>query len=134
MRPISLVSILLSPVVDNCLTRLPLISGPLIYRLIVVYVVTLVMATALLRLASIRLFTDLSPSRTLETRNAAQIAVSFGEAPYLIRSARLNKAILQAIHALSMLVKLGVNYVARRKSAEWSMQHSREYVESPLCF
>ncbi|KAI0175198.1 hypothetical protein BJ166DRAFT_165472 [Pestalotiopsis sp. NC0098] len=81
-------------------------------------------STALLRLASIRLFTDLSPSRTLETRNAAQIAVSFGEAPYLIRSARLNKAILQAIHALSMLVKLGVNYVARRKSAEWSMQHS----------
>ncbi|KAF7534034.1 hypothetical protein G7054_g6553 [Neopestalotiopsis clavispora] len=81
-------------------------------------------STALLRLASIRLFTDLSPSRTLETRNAAQISVSFGEAPYLIRSPRLNKAILQAIHALSMLVKLGVNYVARRKSAEWSMQHS----------
>ncbi|KAK9771540.1 hypothetical protein SCAR479_11744 [Seiridium cardinale] len=81
-------------------------------------------STALLRLASIRLFTDLSPSRTLETRDANQIAVSFGDAPYLIRSARLNKAILQAIHALSMLVKLGVNYVARRKSAEWSMQHS----------
>ncbi|KAH8204361.1 hypothetical protein TruAng_001524 [Truncatella angustata] len=81
-------------------------------------------STALLRLASIRLFTDLSPSRTLETRNASQIAVAFGDAPYLIRSARLNKAILQAIHALSMLVKLGVNYVARRKSAEWSMQHS----------
>lgn len=91
-------------------------------------------STALLRLASIRLFTDLSPSRTLETRNAAQIAVSFGEAPYLIRSARLNKAILQAIHALSMLVKLGVNYVARRKSAEWSMQHSREYIDSYLPF
>ncbi|KAI1881110.1 hypothetical protein JX265_001350 [Neoarthrinium moseri] len=82
-------------------------------------------STALLRLASIRLFTDLSPSRTLETRDAGQIATSFGDAPYLIRSTRLNRAIMQAIHALSMLVKLGVNYVARRKSTEWSMQHSR---------
>lgn len=81
-------------------------------------------STALSRLASIRLFTDLSPSRTLETRDAAQIATSFSEAPYLIRSPRLNRAIFQAIHALSMLVKLGVTYVARRKSSEWSMQHS----------
>ncbi|KAI0142898.1 hypothetical protein GGR57DRAFT_374241 [Xylariaceae sp. FL1272] len=81
-------------------------------------------STALWRLASIRLYTDLSPSRTLETRDAGQIAQTFYEAPYLIRSARSNRAVLQAIHALSMLVKLGVNYVARRKSSEWSIQHS----------
>ncbi|KAF2972805.1 hypothetical protein GQX73_g759 [Xylaria multiplex] len=81
-------------------------------------------STALWRLASIRLYTDLSPSRTLETRDASQIAQAFHDAPYLIRSARSNRAVLQAIHALSMLVKLGVNYVARRKSSEWSMQHS----------
>ncbi|KAK8100709.1 hypothetical protein PG999_011083 [Apiospora kogelbergensis] len=81
-------------------------------------------STALWRLASIRLYTDLSPSRTLETREAAQIAAAFHGAPYLNRSVRLNRAVLQAIHALSMLVKLGVNYVARRKSTEWSIQHS----------
>ncbi|KAJ2992430.1 hypothetical protein NUW58_g2173 [Xylaria curta] len=81
-------------------------------------------STALWRLASIRLYTDLSPSRTLETRDASQIAQAFHDAPYLVRSARSNRAVLQAIHALSMLVKLGVNYVARRKSSEWSMQHS----------
>lgn len=81
-------------------------------------------STALWRLASIRLYTDLSPSRTLETRDAGQIAAAFSDAPYLIRSVRLNRAVLQAVHALSMLVKLGVNYVARRKSTEWSMQHS----------
>lgn len=81
-------------------------------------------STALLRLASIRLYTDLSPSRTLETRDASQIASAFNDAPYLIRSVRLNRAVLQAIHALSMLVNLGVNYVARRKSTEWSIQHS----------
>ncbi|KAI1208253.1 uncharacterized protein F4807DRAFT_461976 [Annulohypoxylon truncatum] len=81
-------------------------------------------STALWRLASIRLYTDLSPSRTLETRDANQIAQSFHDAPYLVRSVRLNRAVFQAIHALSMLVKVGVNYVARRKSSEWSMQHS----------
>ncbi|KAH7020959.1 uncharacterized protein B0I36DRAFT_252471 [Microdochium trichocladiopsis] len=81
-------------------------------------------STALWRLASIRLYTDLSPSRVLETRDASLIAQGFSNAPYLIRSVRLNRAVLQAIHALSMLVKLGVNYVARRKSTEWSMQHS----------
>ncbi|KAI0129505.1 hypothetical protein BJ170DRAFT_276765 [Xylariales sp. AK1849] len=81
-------------------------------------------STALWRLASIRLYTDLSPSRTLETRDAGQIASAFSDAPYLVRSVRSNRAVLQAIHALSMLVKLGVNYVARRKSTEWSIQHS----------
>lgn len=91
----------------------PFPGGPVAYN-----------STALWRLASIRLYTDLSPSRTLETRDAGQIAQAFHDAPYLVRSARSNRAVLQAIHALSMLVKLGVNYVARRKSSEWSMQHS----------
>lgn len=81
-------------------------------------------STALWRLASIRLYTDLSPSRTLESRDASQIAQAFHDAPYLVRSVRTNRAVFQAIHALSMLVKVGVNYVARRKSSEWSMQHS----------
>ena len=83
-------------------------------------------STALWRLASIRLYTDLSPSRTLETRDAGQIALAFNDAPYLNRTVNLNRAVLQAIHALSMLVKLGVNYVARRKSTDWSIQHSCE--------
>lgn len=95
----------------------PFPGGPVAYN-----------STALWRLASIRLYTDLSPSRTLETRDAGQIAQAFHDAPYLVRSARSNRAVLQAIHALSMLVKLGVNYVARRKSSEWSMQHSCRFL------
>ena len=83
-------------------------------------------STALWRLASIRLYTDLNPSRALETRDVGQMAQALANAPYLVRSMRLNRAVLQAIHALSMLVKQGVNYVARRKSSEWSMQHSCE--------
>jgi len=81
-------------------------------------------STALLRLAYIRLYTDLSPSRSLDTRDHVLIAAAFSDAPLLVRSARLCRAVLQAIHALSMLVKMGVNYVARTKSLEWSMQHS----------
>jgi hypothetical protein len=83
-------------------------------------------ATALLRLAYIRLHTDLSPSRSLETRDHVLIAQAFSDAPLLVRSGRLCRAVVQAIHALSMLVKMGVNYVAKTKSLEWSMQHSRK--------
>ncbi|KAI0601016.1 hypothetical protein F4775DRAFT_542419 [Biscogniauxia sp. FL1348] len=89
-------------------------------------------STALWRLASIRLYTDLSPSRTLETREASLIAQAFNDAPFPIRSVRSNRAAFQAIHALSMLVKQGVNYVARRKSSEWSMQHSLCHLECAI--
>ena len=81
-------------------------------------------STALLRLAYIRLHTDLSSSRSLETRDHVLIAQAFNDAPLLVRSPRLCRAVVQAIHALSMLVKMGVNYVAKTKSLEWSMQHS----------
>ncbi|KAH7319780.1 hypothetical protein B0I35DRAFT_450864 [Stachybotrys elegans] len=81
-------------------------------------------ATALLRLAYIRLYTDIPPSRALETRDTMMIASALGATPMLSRSLRLHRAVFQAIHALSMLVKAGVNYVARTKSAEWSIQHS----------
>lgn len=83
-------------------------------------------ATALSRLAIIRLHTDLVPARALESREPYAAANIFNDMPLLPRGPRLNKAILQAVHALSMLVKAGINYIARTKSQEWSMQHSRE--------
>ncbi len=88
-------------------------------------------STALVRLAYIRLYTDVSPSRTLESRDHILIANGFNDAPLLGRNPRLTRAILQAVHALSMLVKAGVNYVATTKSREWSMQHSRKYTQLP---
>ncbi|POR31490.1 Transcriptional regulator ADR1 [Tolypocladium paradoxum] len=81
-------------------------------------------ATALLRLAYIRLYTDIPPSRSLETRDTMLIASALSATPLLLRSLRLHRAVFQAVHALSMLVKAGVNYVARAKSTEWSIQHS----------
>lgn len=87
-------------------------------------------ATALSRLAHIRLHTDLVPARALESRDPYTAANIFNNMPLLPRGQRLNKAILQAVHALSMLVKAGINYIARTKSLEWSMQHSREQSSS----
>ncbi|KAF3761783.1 hypothetical protein M406DRAFT_281862 [Cryphonectria parasitica EP155] len=81
-------------------------------------------ATALSRLAHIRLHTDLIPARALESRDPYVAASIFNNMPLLPRGQRLNKAILQAVHALSMLVKAGINYIARTKSLEWSIQHS----------
>jgi hypothetical protein len=82
---------------------------------------------ALLRLAYIRLWTDMAPSRALDTRDHVLIASALSNIPLLLRSSRANRAVFLAIHALSMLVKAGVNYVARTKSLEWSIQHSRKY-------
>ncbi|CEF76779.1 unnamed protein product [Fusarium graminearum] len=81
-------------------------------------------ATALLRQAYIRLYTDVTPSTALETRDPLLVASALSRTPLLVRSLRLHRAVFQAIHALSMLVKAGVNYVARTKSADWSIQHS----------
>ncbi|KIH94110.1 hypothetical protein SPBR_05603 [Sporothrix brasiliensis 5110] len=89
-------------------------------------------ATALLRLAYIRLYTDLNPSRRLETRDHGIIANAFNDVPLLVRSPRTTRAVVQAIHALAMLVKAGVNYVARTKSLEWSMQLSLCNMECAL--
>ncbi|KAI6784502.1 DNA-binding protein-like protein [Emericellopsis cladophorae] len=81
-------------------------------------------ASALLRLAYIRLYIDLPPGRALETRDWALIASRLSATPLLMRSLRLHRAVYQAVHALSRLVKAGVAYVARAKSSEWSIQNS----------
>ncbi|KAM0525723.1 hypothetical protein ACHAPE_000434 [Trichoderma viride] len=81
-------------------------------------------ATALLRLAYIRLYTDTTLSRELQSRDSMLMASAMISTPMVVRSIRLHGAVFQAVHALSMLVKAGVNYVARTKSTEWSIQHS----------
>ncbi|KAM4062919.1 fungal specific transcription factor [Hirsutella rhossiliensis] len=81
-------------------------------------------ATALLRLVYIRLYADMAPKRSLETRDSTLIASALSATPPLLRGPRLHRAVFQAVHALSMLVKAGVNYVARAKSTEWGIQLS----------
>lgn len=84
-------------------------------------------AMALLRLTHIRLYADMAPKSSLETRDSALIASALSGTASLLRGPRLHRAVLQAVHALSMLVKAGVKYVARAKSTEWSMQLSRKW-------
>ena len=81
-------------------------------------------STALLRLAYIRLHVDLGPCRHLETRDPARNARAFRDFPPLKRSPHIIRAVLQAAHALSIPVKIGIAFVARTQTFSWSIQHS----------
>lgn len=80
-------------------------------------------STALLRLAYIRLHSDLGPCRRLDTRDPVRIAEALKGARLLERSSRLSRAVLQSAHALSIPIKIGVKYVARTQTFSWSIQH-----------
>ena len=81
-------------------------------------------STALLRLAWIRLHSDLGPCRNLASRNPALIVEAFKSSPPLHRHSGLTPAILHAAHALSVPVRLGIDYVAKTQTLSWSVQHS----------
>ncbi|KAJ6108440.1 hypothetical protein N7523_009763 [Penicillium sp. IBT 18751x] len=80
-------------------------------------------ATALLRLAYIRLHTNTGLCHDLISVNPTQIGKLFSN--YLpTRSPSMDRAILQCIHALSIPVRVGIAYVARTQSLHWNIQHS----------
>ncbi|RJE18477.1 C2H2 transcription factor [Aspergillus sclerotialis] len=81
-------------------------------------------STALLGLAYIRLHVDLGPSRNLITQDPVQIARALNDSPPIVRSPRLIMALLHSAHALSIPVRLGIDFVARTHSFFWSIQHS----------
>ncbi|KAJ6006829.1 hypothetical protein N7451_004773 [Penicillium sp. IBT 35674x] len=83
-------------------------------------------ATALLRLAHIRLNANVALCHDLISGNPTQIQQIFS-APNLrclSRSPSLDRAILQCIHALSIPVRVGIPYVARTQTLHWDIQHS----------
>ncbi|KAJ5176944.1 uncharacterized protein N7482_002821 [Penicillium canariense] len=81
-------------------------------------------STALLGLAYIRLHVDLGPCRHLITQDPVQIAGALGDSPPIVRTPRLIMALLHSAHALSIPVRLGIDFVARTHSFFWSIQHS----------
>ena len=81
-------------------------------------------STAFLGLAYIRLHLDMGPLRHLETRDPAQVATALGDSPPLRRNPRLIMALLHSAHALSIPVRLGIDFVARTQTFFWSIQHS----------
>jgi hypothetical protein len=83
-------------------------------------------ATALLRLAHIRLNANLGPCRDLISGQPARIQQIFTSTATicLSRSPSLDRAILQCVHALSIPVRVGIPYLARTQTMHWSIQHS----------
>ncbi|CAG8366163.1 unnamed protein product [Penicillium salamii] len=81
-------------------------------------------STALLGLAYVRLALNIGSYKILGTRNPQEIANRLLQMPKLPAGPHLLPAILHATHALSIPVKLGVNYVARSHAFVWSIQHS----------
>ncbi|CCF37297.1 AmdA [Colletotrichum higginsianum] len=88
-------------------------------------------ATAILRLAYIRLHANSGPGRQLlltQERTAEALC-----AERVIRaedrSSRLDQAVLQCIHALSIPVRVGVSFVARTQTMNWSVEHAVSNLE-----
>ncbi|KAJ5247574.1 hypothetical protein N7468_002557 [Penicillium chermesinum] len=110
-------------------------------------------ATAIFRIACIRLHFNLGPHRNLGTADPDAIASSFCNAPrptqhslptgsrpgpgaalspQAMQTPQIYHAILQSIHALSIPVRLGVEYVARTQTLTWSTIHSLCNLECAL--
>ncbi|KAI1378637.1 hypothetical protein F4677DRAFT_373616 [Hypoxylon crocopeplum] len=86
-------------------------------------------ATALLRLAYIRLNSDLGPCRELLSGDLRCMTSKSGG---LDRSPHSDKAILHAAHALSVPVRLGVSLMANVKTPIWTIEHSLCSLECAL--
>lgn len=89
-------------------------------------------STALLRMAWIRLHSDLGPCRNLASRDASIIASAFKNSPPLKRGPELIHPVLQAAHALSVPVRMGIKYVAKTQTLSWSVQHSFSNLECAI--
>lgn len=81
-------------------------------------------STALLRLAYIRLNLNLGPVRCLDSWDPALVARSIHQSQGVERHPQLTRAALHCAHALSIPVKLGINYVATTQLINWSNQHA----------
>jgi hypothetical protein len=89
-------------------------------------------STALLRLAWIRLYADLGPWRHLASREVNLIASAFNNGPCLIRGPGLIGPALQAAHALSIPVRMGIRFVSKARAISWSVQHSLSNLECAI--
>lgn len=81
-------------------------------------------STALLRIAYIRINMNMGSIRSLGSWDANIIARSLDSSPPAQRSHRLTRAALHCAHALSIPIKLGINYIAQTQVVYWSNQHA----------
>ncbi|RSL83271.1 hypothetical protein CEP51_004616 [Fusarium floridanum] len=83
-------------------------------------------STAILRLAHVHLGADLFSQCALNSRDPRVVAQAFEphRNPILLGSAHLDKAVLHAIYALRIPVRVGIAFVARGRTGHWSVQHA----------
>lgn len=87
-------------------------------------------SAALLGQIYVRIQVDLGPHRAFMTRDPSAIARALVNAPQsIVRGPGLITALLHAVHALSIPVQLGIDFVARTHSFYWSVQHCLSAVE-----
>ncbi|EXJ96131.1 hypothetical protein A1O1_01257 [Capronia coronata CBS 617.96] len=86
-------------------------------------------SSALLGLAYVRLHLRLGPHRSLESRDKYRIASSLLKSPPVRRGHRILPAILYAVHALSLPVRLGIESVGRSQAFFWSIRHGLSSLE-----
>ncbi|KAJ5353208.1 hypothetical protein N7452_002182 [Penicillium brevicompactum] len=91
-------------------------------------------ATALLRLAYIRLNIRTGLCHDFVTSDTSEIKEGLAKFKQisLVRSAPLDRAILQCIHALSIPVRVGIQNVACTQVMHWGIQHSICHLECAL--
>ncbi|RFU32934.1 hypothetical protein B7463_g3406, partial [Scytalidium lignicola] len=81
-------------------------------------------STALLRIAYIRLYTDIGSWTARESQDPQWIARAMLQSPVVERSIKVTQAAAHSAHALSIPVRLGINLVSRHQIFAWSLQHS----------
>ncbi|RFU74870.1 transcription factor ste12 [Trichoderma arundinaceum] len=89
-------------------------------------------ATAVFRIAWIRLSFNMVVCRNFCTRDPAAIAAAFARCPMPERSPRLYSAVLQSAHALSIPVRIGIRYASKTQILSWSIVHSIANLECAL--
>ena len=87
---------------------------------------------ALLRIAYIRINVDTGPIRSLRSWDPLQIAMSIKGSPPVGRGKRMTRAALHCAHALSIPIKLGIDFVAHTQMFFWSTQHALCSLECAL--
>lgn len=89
-------------------------------------------ATAVFRIAWIRLSFNMVVSRNFSSRDPTAIAAAFARCPLPERSPRLYSAVLQSAHALSIPVRIGIRYASKTQILSWSIVHSIANLECAL--
>ncbi|KAK7531274.1 uncharacterized protein J3D65DRAFT_637101 [Phyllosticta citribraziliensis] len=81
-------------------------------------------STCFLALAYIRLVFDIGPYRELHSRDPARIAGALESAPRVHRGKMVIPALLHSAHALSIPVKIGIDFFGKSQHFFWGIHHS----------